>query len=127
MGVPEAIRTNAYRGLGASASAHVDDVHPCAEGMIRAAKLGLAATNALDVSELGDVRRSEADVRSALGRLGNPSQRLQSRAFWLHHASDGSGSLAAADAEVERRHDAILRRLFALHVRDVDSDSLNEW
>ena len=67
MGVPpEEIRTNAYRVLGASASAHIDEVHRCAESMMRAAKLGLATTNALDVPRLGDVPRSEsveADVR----------------------------------------------------------------
>jgi hypothetical protein len=127
MVVPEDIRANAYRVLGASASAHIDEVHRCAESMMRAAKLGLDATSSLDIPGLGDMPRSESDVRSALGTLGNPSQRLRSRVFWLHHLSEESGSSPGADAEIERRHDGLLRRLIALHVQRLDGVSLNEW
>jgi hypothetical protein len=83
MGVPpEEIRTNAYRVLGAPASAHIDEVHRCAESMMRAAKLGLATTYALDVPRLGDVPRSEsveADVRVPRDALNDLHWDLQAQ------------------------------------------------
>jgi len=75
MFVPDGLRTNAYRVLRLSANATLSEIHRAADSMRRTAKLGLAGTNEADIPLLGEVPRLEADIRGAIGRLANPSQR----------------------------------------------------
>jgi hypothetical protein len=54
--------------------------------MRRAAVLGLADTSDADIPFLGEIPRTEADIRTALGRIESPVQRLRDRLFWFHLA-----------------------------------------
>jgi hypothetical protein len=84
MFVPDNLKTNAYRTLRLSANATLSDVHTAAASMRRAAMLGVSGTTEEDAPELGEVSRTEADIRTAVGRLQNPVQRLSDRLFWFH-------------------------------------------
>jgi hypothetical protein len=52
--------------------------------MRRLALLGVAETAAANMPTLGALPRTETDIRAAVGRLGNPAQRLADRLFWFH-------------------------------------------
>jgi len=52
--------------------------------MRRAAKLGLLSTTEADMSLLGEIPRTEADIQTATSRLNNPLQRLRDRLFWFY-------------------------------------------
>jgi hypothetical protein len=82
--VPDRLKTNAYRVLRLSANATASETHMAAASLRRTAALGLTGTTAADLPQLGEVPRTEADIRTALGRLENPEQRLNDRLFWFH-------------------------------------------
>ena len=117
MFVPDRLKTNAYRVLRLSADATLSEIHKAAGSMRRAASLGLADTTEVDMPLLGEVSRAEADIRAAIGRLGNPAQRLTDRLFWFHRPPE-SGNVQAAvrpsqpDGE-GLDHDEALQGLFA--------------
>ena len=84
MFVADRLKTNAYRVLRLSANATLSEIHKAAAGMRRAALLGLVGPTEGDMPVLGEVPRTEAHIRTAVGRLGNPAQRLSDRLFWFH-------------------------------------------
>jgi hypothetical protein len=82
--------------------------------------LGIANTSEVDIASLGQTPRSESDIRSAIGRLENPSQRIADRLFWLHSASterpetNGSDELREPLKKAGWDHDQALTALFRL-------------
>ena len=136
MFVPDGLRTNTYRVLRLSANATLSEIHRAADSMRRTAKLGLAGTNEADIPLLGEVPRSEADIRGAIGRLANPSQRLNDRLFWFHQPPHSRNADAPALANkaisgppdgATRRHDEALNRLFAAFEAGLDDSGVALW
>ena len=84
MSVPDWLKTNAYRVLRIPAGASLSDVHKAATNMRRAVRLGAVSATEADIAVLGEIPRTEADIRVATGRLENPTQRILDRLFWLH-------------------------------------------
>ena len=84
MFVPDRLKTNAFRVLRLSADATLSEIHKAAGSMRRAVSLGVADTTEADMPLLGEVSRTEPDIRAAIGRLENPTQRLSDRLFWFH-------------------------------------------
>ncbi len=85
MFVPDGLRANAYRVLRLSANATLSEIHGAGVGMRRAAALGIVGTTTeTDIPLLGEVPRTEADIRTAMGRLANSEIRLRDRLFWFH-------------------------------------------
>ena|SRR5882672_1923275 len=130
MFVPEELRTNAYRVLRSSASSTLGDLHRAAESMMRAAKLGVAITTDADIPDLGEVARAEVDIRGAVGRLGNPVNRLQDRAFWLHNikgSRDAESPAEPSAIDSDERHDRALRSLFRAYADEADDSGACPW
>jgi molecular chaperone DnaK len=84
MFVPEYLKSNAYRVLRLSANSTHSEIHKASASMRRAATLGLVGTTEDDMPILGEIRRSEADIQTAIGRINNPVQRLKDRLFWFY-------------------------------------------
>lgn len=131
MVVPDRFKTNAYRILGISANATLSEIHKAAATKRRAAALGLADTTGADVPLLGEVPRSEADIRNATARLENPVLRLSDRLFWFHLSSESPDadppSTPAQPDESGRAHDEALRGLFAAFVSSLDDAGVTLW
>ena len=85
--------------------------------MRRAVSLGVANTTEADVPLLGEISRTEADIRAAIGRLENPTQRLSDRLFWFHlPLAFGDAKSPVRPSELDGAagsHDEALRGLFA--------------
>ncbi len=113
---PDWLASNGYRVLGVPASAGPKEVHAAAASLRRATSLGLQRTLATDPPELESVRRTEADIRAAVGRLENPAQRLQDRLFWFcsTEGADGHDQLAQS-ASMGGSTTQHWRKLFARH------------
>src|ERR1700694_3233589 len=79
MFVPDRLKTNAYRVLRLSADATLSEIHKAAASMRRATALGIAGTTEADMPVLGEISRTEAEIRAAIGRLENPVQRISDR------------------------------------------------
>jgi hypothetical protein len=110
--VPDSFRTNAYRVLRLSADATLSEIHKAAGSMRRAVLLGVANTTDADILLLGDISRTEADIRAAIGRLENPTQRLSDRLFWFHLAPESRDAKTPAspsepDAVATNHDDAL--------------------
>ena len=110
MVTPDWLKANAYRVLGLAADAGPARVHARATTLRRSAALGIEAPDDADLVWLGHVERSETDIRAAVGRLENPTQRLLDRLFWYHReqtvddlTDHGAGTewLAAHDAALK--------------------------
>jgi len=136
MFVPEWMRANAYRILRLSASATSSEVHKAAASMRRAALLGVAGPSEGDVPALGEVPRTEADIRTAVGRLGNPAHRLTDRLFWFHmrrqpqEANPIASPSQAASKEpdgIAVRHDEALGGLFSAMETGLDDAGVAVW
>ena len=117
MFVPTRLKNNAFRALRLSADATLSEIHKAAGGMRRAVSLGVANTIETDMPMLGELPRNEADIRAAIGRLENPSQRLSDRLFWFHlpHVPRNAET-SARPSEPDGgdcAHDDALRGLFA--------------
>jgi hypothetical protein len=133
--VPDGLKTNAYRCLRLSANATVSEIHKAAASMRRDAALGVADTTVADVPDLGQIPRTERDIRSALGRLANPEQRLKDRLFWFHGPPEFRDAEAHArptddldqSQKIARGHDEALGRLFAAFKAGVDEPGLLCW
>lgn len=131
MFVPDTLKSNAFRVLRVSADATLSEIHKAAGAMRRAVALGLASTIEVDVPVLGDVPRTEADIRAALSRLENPTQRLTARLFWFRAAPESrTAEASSVTSEADRallRHDEALRGLVAALGAGSDNSSLSLW
>jgi hypothetical protein len=80
---------------------------------------------------LGDISRTEADIRAAIGRLENPTQRLSDRLFWFHLAPESRDAKAQAPPSepdgAARDHDDALRGLFAAFEAGFDDIGVPVW
>lgn len=63
MFVPDRLKTNAFRVLRLSAGATLSEIHKAAGSMRRAVLLGVANTTDADMPLLGEISRTEADIR----------------------------------------------------------------
>ncbi|MGB8681758.1 MAG: hypothetical protein WCD12_02640 [Candidatus Binatus sp.] len=132
---PDSLKTNAYRILRLSANATASEVHKAAARMRREAALGVTDTTAADIPHLGEIPRTERDIRSALGRLANPEQRLRDRLFWFHVPPESKDAKAHArptdEANQMQRiacdHDEALGGLLASFEAGVDEPGLLLW
>jgi len=134
--VPDWVRTNSYRLLQLSADANPRDIQAAAAGLRRAIALGVSDTSDGASPSLGDVPRSEGDIRSAGGRLENPAHRLQDRLFWFHFKPGAeeptskswvSGSVRGPLDEPFREHDRALSELFAAVAAGSDASAVALW
>ena len=69
---------------------------------------------------LGDVPRSEADIRSAVGRLENPASRIADRLFWLH-------SLSGTTNSFRNDHDVAFRMMIEVFADQLTEDGIWLW
>lgn len=134
--LPDGLSTNAYRVLRLSANASSSEVHKAAERARRASALGLPQANDVDINLLGVLPQTDADVRAAVGRLGNPAHRLRERLFWFHQVSGAElpdpsapeSAFAVGDlADTIRRHDEALRGLFNTFKANLDDAGAAAW
>ena len=133
--MPDILKTNAFRTLRLSANATSSEIHKAAASMRRDAALGIADTTAADIPDLGEVPRTEQDIRNALGRLANPEQRLRDRLFWFHvlpQSKDAKAQARPTDEvsqmqTIARDHDEALGCLLAAFKAGVDEPGLSLW
>jgi hypothetical protein len=129
--VPDRFRTNAYRVLRLSADATLSEIHKAAGSMRRAVLLGVANTTDTEMPLLGEISRTEAYIRAAVGRLENPTQRLSDRLFWFHLAPESRDAKAQAPPSApdgaERDHDEALRGLFAAFEASLYDVGIQVW
>ncbi len=135
---PEPLARNAFRTLGLPASASQGEIHERATALRLAHKLGVEKTFDGDLTWLGPLGRSEADVRDALGRLADPPQRILERLFWFHTLPpveppaktaqiwEAVDSLLRAETP-SARHDAALLSLAALQRLDPGFKERDAW
>jgi hypothetical protein len=127
----DGLKTNGYRVLRLSVGATLADIHKASATMRRAASLGIASAAERDLPQLGEISRTEADIRAAVGRLENPVQRLVDRLFWFHQtlgAEDAKPPYHADGAELSAcSHDDALRVLFAAFQAGVDDAGVALW
>jgi len=124
---PDTFRLNAYRVLRIPASASAGDIHKAAANMRRAAAQGTARTSEFDIPQLGDVPRGDADISAAVGRLGNPVQRITDRLFWFCQLPTPSGAQRVTSAMDPTGHDCVLRALFNAMEGGLDELGLAAW
>ncbi len=132
MPIPGWLQANPYRVLRLSANASSSDAHKAASAMRKLAQLGIENTSEADIPSLGEIRRSESDIRSAVGRLENPSQRIADRLFWLHSATERPDANASGDSREPLKkaawdHDQALEGLFRLYCSTSLSDDPSAW
>src|SRR4051812_18445475 len=124
---PNAFRMNAFRVLRVPVSASASEIHKAAASMRRAAALGLASTSEIDIPGLGEVPREEADIRSAVGRLTNPEQRLTDRLLWFHQLPQSTTTKNDSSGLDPAGHDGVLRELFNAIPVGLDDSGLAIW
>jgi len=112
----------------------MSEVHKAAASMMRAAKLGQARTTETDIPALGNVARTEADIRTAVGRLSNPALRLRDRLFWFHQpplvekrAAPTFTTEAIPTEKIARSHDDALRCLLTAFEATLDDAGVSVW
>lgn len=88
---------NAYRILGVGVGVSQNEIYEAASALRRALKLDAASSSRRDCLWLGSPKRTEADVRDALGRLAVPSRRIYERLFWFYE--DRTADAPAPDAD----------------------------
>ena len=127
MSVPDWLKTNAYRVLRIPAGASLTDVHKAATSMRRSVRLGAASATEADIPVLGEIPRTEADIRVATGRLENPTQRIFDRLFWLH-SIDSAVSVRPGGLDTALwNHDQALRAIFAAFEKGFDEAGIWAW
>lgn len=133
MFVPDGFRTNAYRVLRLAGNATLSEIHKAAAIVRRAGTLGLAGTTEADIPLLGEVPRTETDIRTAVGRLANPTQRLSDRLLWFHQQPqpENAGMAPLATESIPnpldasaRCHDEALRGLFCAFGAGLDDSGV---
>jgi hypothetical protein len=120
---PDWLASNAYRVLGVALSSRPKDIHEAATSLRRSATLGLLKPLATDPADLEPPNRGEDDVRAAVGRLENPTQRLQDRLFWFN----GAAAAEAAPNDPARAHDTALLKLIGAVNAGIDDDAVDLW
>jgi rhodanese-related sulfurtransferase len=121
-----------------AASASQEEVFEAASALGLSLKLGVGKSFEADLAWLGPVRRSEADVRDALGRLSDPPRRAAERLFWFGRALPlpRPATLDSLRRECEtlvseggpaEQHDAALLLLAALHALDPQFSETALW
>ena len=134
--LPDGLSTNAFRILRLSAHASSSEVHKAAERARRASALAMPPSNDVDVSLLGALPQTDADVRAAVNRLENPAHRLKDRLFWFHQvpgaelpdpSAPGSEFAVGDLVDVSRRHDEALRGLFNAFHSNLDDAGAAAW
>jgi hypothetical protein len=134
--LPDGLSTNAYRILRLSANASSSEVHKAAERARRASALGMPAGIDVDSKLLGPLPQTDADIRAAVGSLGNGVHRLKERLFWFHHvpgaelpdpSAPGSEFATGDLVEIIRRHDEALRGLFNAFHATLDDAGAAVW
>jgi hypothetical protein len=127
MTAPDIFRLNAYRVLRVPASASAFDIHKA--GMRRAAAPGFPGMSDIDIPELGDVPRQDADIYAAVIRLANPVQRLRDRLFWFCQLPTPSGTQHPFSAIDPTDHDTVLRDVINVSAMQggLDVSGLAEW
>jgi hypothetical protein len=125
------LQSNAYRILGVSVDSTAPQVLNAGAALKRAAMMEVMTP---EFDCFGEIVRSEATIRAALGALGNPAERLQHRLFWLHGAIWLESSLGAGPRPKLDRpqslHEGALRALIAAyHSEDLPQlvAALRQW
>jgi len=100
--------------------------------MRRLTILGMATISDADTPPLGEVPRSEIDIRASLGRIENPAQRIVDRLFWLHTTTTRLEESHADDLRVPLKkaaweHDQALNALFRTYTSATLSDNPSLW
>jgi hypothetical protein len=127
MSVPDWLKTNAYRVLRITAGASLSDVYKAATSMRRSVRLGAVSAAEADIAVLGEIPRTEADIRVATGRLENPTQRIFDRLFWLH-SIDSAVSVRPGGLDTALwNHDQALRAIFAAFETGFDEAGIWAW
>jgi len=131
MFVPDTLKTNAFQVLRLSTDATLSEIHEAAGSMRREALLGVAQATEAYMPLLGEIQRTEAEIRAAVGRLENPSQRLRDRLFWFHLPPELRVAKAPARPSepdgVAWDHDEALRGLFAAFEAGFDDVGVPVW
>ncbi|MDT5272666.1 MAG: hypothetical protein QOH49_4852 [Acidobacteriota bacterium] len=83
LGLFEPAARSAFRVLGLGATAAQPEVFDAASSLRLALKIGVRKTFDGDAAWLGEVARKESDVRDAVGRLSEPTQRARERLYWF--------------------------------------------
>lgn len=115
---------NAYRILGLSADASASDVNKAAARARRASLLGLDEGYESDLQELGTCTRNETTIRSAIGQLTYPSDRLAHRLLWFHTPVSKAADPAF---DLKKHHDDSLTRIVQLIAMDAGLFEPNDW
>ena len=124
---PDWLKINAYRVLRIPAGASLSEVHKAATSMRRSVRLGAVSATEADITVLGEIPRTEADIRVATGRLENPSQRIFDRLFWLH-SIDSAVSVRPGGLDTTLwNHDQALRAIFAAFETGFDEAGIWAW
>ncbi|MEI9939554.1 MAG: hypothetical protein WDO69_20225 [Pseudomonadota bacterium] len=134
MFIPDYLSANAYRVLRLSTEASLSDAHRAAAGMTRRATLGAVPLEETDLPLLGELRRAEADVRMALGRLQSPPQRVRDRLFWFCSLPSAElarppvvAPVASGGADIAQDHDRALYSLIAATRASPDEAGIQSW
>lgn len=124
---PDLFRKNAYRVLRIPASASASDIQKAAARMRQAAASRPFRTSELDIEQLGDVPRSDADISAAIARLADPVRRITDRLFWFCQLPTPSGAQRVSSAMDPTGHDCVLRALFNAMEGGLDESGLAAW
>jgi len=100
--------------------------------MRKLALLDIENSSEVDFPSLGQVRRSESDIRSAVGRLENPSHRIADRLFWLHSTTERPDASDVGDIREPLKkssyeHDQALESLFRVYSSTSLSNDHSAW
>ena len=120
----ERLSKNAFRVLSLSADASASDVHKAAATARRAFSLGLDEISEANLPELGPCLRNESTIRTALGQLANPADRLTHRLLWFHAPRS---KLADQAFSLKKHHDDCLARFVELTATDAARFEPNDW
>lgn len=133
----EPVARSAFRVLGLASCASQREVFDAAASVRLALKVGVRKNFDSDLAWLGPVAREESDVRDALGRLSEPSQRAFERLFWFDAPSSAlHGSnveeleravSSMASSEDGAPHDAALLALAGLARLDPELKEYDAW
>lgn len=132
MPISQWLQSNPYRILRLSANASSDEVHKAASAMRKLALLDIENSSEVDFPSLGQVRCSESDIRSAVGRLENPSHRIADRLFWLHSTTERPDASDVGDIREPLKkssyeHDQALESLFRVYSSTSLSNDHSAW
>jgi hypothetical protein len=126
MPVPQWLQANPFRILRLSADASIAETHKAASAMRRMTVLGMLNTSDADVPSLGDVPRTETDIRAAVGRLENPAQRIADRLFWIQSPIEKpeTANAGAPLKKAAREHDEAWNGLVRIYtLRELPDDA----